>query len=81
MNDLEADFQAFYQVDDIQSLDAPKFFRLARRVAYYGGVMTEITGRRGPIIPREPDAVNEQQQYADSAGLGAAAEYIEIERV
>jgi hypothetical protein len=39
LDDLESDFSVFHRVDDIYSLDGPRFFRLAARLSAYQGVM------------------------------------------
>lgn len=39
LDDLEADFLRFFQVDDIYQLDGPRFMRLAWRVSAYRGVI------------------------------------------
>lgn len=40
LDDLEADFRVFYRIEDIWSLPAPQFFKLAYRVGAYGGVIS-----------------------------------------
>lgn len=57
--DLEADFLAFYGVDDMLGLPGPRFLRLAFRVPAYAGVMAARaeTIRRAetepaPVTPR-----------------------------
>lgn len=37
--DLESDFSAIHRVDDIYSMDAPRFFRFAVRLTAYEGVL------------------------------------------
>ena len=39
MADLESDFSVFHRVDDMLSLPASKFFRLAERLPAYEGIM------------------------------------------
>lgn len=39
LGDLEADFMAFYGVDDMLALDGPRWLRLATRTVAYQGVM------------------------------------------
>lgn len=39
LEDLESDFSVFHRVEDINSLDGPRFFRLALRIFAYEGVM------------------------------------------
>lgn len=39
LDDLESDFSVFHRVDDIYSLDGPRFFRLALRLPAYEGVL------------------------------------------
>jgi hypothetical protein len=40
LDDLESDFSVFHRVDDMYAMPAPRFFRLAERIAAYEGVMT-----------------------------------------
>jgi len=53
MADIESDLSVFHRVEDIESLDGPRFFRLAHRLPAYGGVMaarvaeSEQGGRQG----------------------------------
>lgn len=56
--DLEADFRAFYRVDDMLALPGPEFCRLASRTVAYAGVM---------------QARAQALQSADSAGAGREA--------
>lgn len=39
MADIESDLSVFHRVEDIESLDGPRFFRLTHRLAAYSGVM------------------------------------------
>ena len=39
LDDLESDFSALHRVDDMYSMPAPRFFRLACRMTAYAGVM------------------------------------------
>jgi len=39
LEDLESDFSVFHRVDDLGTLDGPRFFRLALRIFAYDGVM------------------------------------------
>lgn len=49
MHDLESDFSVFHRVDDIWSMPAPRFFRMAWRIAAYDG-----------MVARRIEAENEQ---------------------
>jgi hypothetical protein len=40
LDDLDADFRAFYGEPDMLALPGPRFFALAERTFAYGGVMT-----------------------------------------
>ncbi len=40
--DLESDFSVFHRVEDLDTLDGPRFFRLAYRIAAYQGVMAAV---------------------------------------
>lgn len=55
MADLESDFSVFHRVEDIHSLDGPRFFRLALRLFAYDGVLTKRLQaeqeKRGPSLP------------------------------
>jgi hypothetical protein len=42
LDDLDADFRVFYQIDDMESLPGPRFFALALRVFAYQGVMAAL---------------------------------------
>jgi len=39
LEDLESDFSVFHRIDNIRTLDGPRFFRLALRIFAYDGVM------------------------------------------
>ena len=39
MDDLESDFSVFHRVDDMESLPGPRFFKMAYRIATYGGAV------------------------------------------
>jgi len=39
LGDLESDLSVFHRVDDLHTLDGPRFFRLALRIFAYDGVM------------------------------------------
>ena len=39
LEDLESDFSVFHRVDDLGTLDGPRFFQLALRIFAYDGVM------------------------------------------
>ena len=49
--DLEADFLAWYGVEDMLALPGPKWLRLCYRLFAYGGVMT----KRAEAIVRDGD--------------------------
>jgi len=38
--DLESDFSVFHRIDNLHTLDGPRFFRLALRIFAYDGVMS-----------------------------------------
>jgi len=40
LDDLKADFRAFYHISDIHELSTIEFLRLAYRVGAYGGVIS-----------------------------------------
>ena len=40
LDDLESDFSVFHRVEDIYSMDGPRFFSRAIRISAYDGVMT-----------------------------------------
>lgn len=39
LGDVESDFSAIHRIDDIWSMDGPKFFRFAQRLPAYKGAM------------------------------------------
>jgi len=39
LEDLESDLSVFHRIDNLHTLDGPRFFRLALRVFAYDGVM------------------------------------------
>lgn len=58
--DLESDFSALHRIDDMGELPSDRFFRMAYRLAAYGGVMAarqaaEIMDLQhdGPVMPAQ----------------------------
>jgi hypothetical protein len=39
LDDLASDFSAFHRIDDIEAMDAVRFFKLAVRLPAYAGVL------------------------------------------
>lgn len=61
IRDIESDLSAFHRIDNIWSMDGPRFFALAYRLPAYKGVMRALaeremgdrqkrTGGTGPVI-------------------------------
>jgi hypothetical protein len=40
LEDLESDLSVFHRIDNLHTLDGPRFFRLALRIFAYDGVMS-----------------------------------------
>lgn len=67
MDDLESDFSVFHRVEDIHSLDGPRFFRLALRVFAYQGVMAARLAEEEVSVPRR--ARSDRPQRVDVSDL------------
>lgn len=84
--DLEADFLRFYRIEDMLSLDGPRFFRLAIRVMYYEGVMHKIVAadleKRGPsrTATAPPTAPGRKSTGWQKSSLEAASPLLGGER-
>lgn len=57
--DVESDMSAIHRVEDIWSMEAGKFFRYARRLPAYQGIMRSIAERQA------------QQEHERTGGLKA----------
>ena len=74
LDDLDADFRAFYRIDDMEQLDSVRFLRLAYRTYAYGGVMAA----------RQQHAEQEERRRTggpDSGSYGADPGRDEVRRV
>lgn len=78
LDDLESDFSVFHRVEDIHSLDGPRFFRFALRIFAYDGVMsarlaeleadnTPSTAPTGPI----PEGGRNTRDSVDLSAMSA----------
>lgn len=63
LDDIESDMSAFHRVDDITTLDGPRFFKLAWRLSAYQGVI------RARLSEQESSA--EATSAPHGAGAGA----------
>lgn len=75
LDDLESDFSVFHRVDDMYSLDAPRFFRLANRIVAYQGVLrlrVEAEARERQEAPEDitSDAVTSDPDLAGLVDYG-----------
>ena len=64
MEDLESDFSAIHRIDDITSLDGPRFLRMALRIFAYDGVMAARL-REEAEDPRNPQRTTQAPQQAE----------------
>ncbi|MFG3051907.1 hypothetical protein ACGFZP_13280 [Kitasatospora sp. NPDC048239] len=72
VDDLEADFQAHYGLDQAE-LDGPRWVRLAQRVAAYGGVMARrIEEQRDAGQPMQQPPANSGEREMDLTELRLA---------
>ena len=39
--DIESDMSVFHRIDDVDQMDAPRFFQLARRLIHYRGALRD----------------------------------------
>lgn len=62
LDDIRSDMSVFHRIDDIATLDGPRFFRLAWRLPAYQGVM------RARLLTER-----KEQQELPSATSGTAA--------
>lgn len=68
LDDLESDFSAIHRVDDIYSLDGPRFFKFAYRMAAYKGVLqARIRAEQEDADPSE-DFVSSSSIRPDLSG-------------
>lgn len=76
---MASDLSAFHRVDDPLTLDGPRYFMLARRLAAYTGVMAarvlelrqaEESGGKVPARGEQAVAVSEAAALAELADLG-----------
>ncbi len=44
--DIASDLSAFHRVDDVMTIDGPRYFSLAQRLTPYSGVMGAIAAQR-----------------------------------
>lgn len=70
--DLESDFSAIHRVDDIYSMDGPRFFQFAARLPAYKSVM------RARI---EETQSRQQRRYKSSDGVVEQKSVAEVERL
>jgi hypothetical protein len=75
LKDLESDFSVLHRVEDVYSLDGPRFFEFAERIFAYPGVMrarveAESTGSGTRIKngTRVAKTTRELQSFAPGAG-------------
>lgn len=71
--DLEADFLAWYRIDNLEQMESAKFFRLAERVAAYDGVMRarvlqEAEQQKKRPRPRGATTPSTQRRHLREAG-------------
>lgn len=72
LDDIESDLSAVHRVDDMWSLPAGRFARLAERLWHYPGVMRSwVVQQQAAIEPGVPDV-------ADADGLVDLAEFGDV---
>jgi hypothetical protein len=77
LSDIESDMSAVHRVDDIWSMDGPRFFRLAWRLAAYQGCMRDHAVTAAARLQAQPPpqmAAPQQAQPATRALVGASRE-------
>jgi hypothetical protein len=68
MHDLESDFSVFHRVDNIWDMPAPKFFRMAFRIAAYDGMLA----RRIEAENDQPSSRRMEKEFRRGGGGGSA---------
>jgi hypothetical protein len=88
VSDIASDLSALHRVDDWRTLDGPRYFELALRLPYYGGVLgwlaaVDLTPRRAhgareqTTPPAQPAQVSDTLMLAQLAAEGWGEHVVE----
>lgn len=82
--DIASDLSAFHRVDDVSTIDGPRYFSLAQRLSAYSGVMGAIVAERarrendnGSGSPRAAGGASSRTVVSDDMAIASAPEWIE----
>ncbi len=84
--DIASDLSAFHRVDDVSTIDGPRYFALAQRLSAYGGVIGAIMAERqrrenddgsGAHSGASRGGASQRSVVSDAVAIASAPEWIE----
>jgi hypothetical protein len=83
MDDVESDLSAFHRIDDLATIDGPRFFRFALRLAAYTGALSarlyhEHKEREGTPAGHSTGSQTQQaSRVSDAVAIAQLGDWVE----